>query len=107
TYRGAPTPAIAPELPPAAGSADTIRLTARTTAPLAAADLAPLAVPGPAPESAAVACPRCGGPLVCPESLKYCSACGYCGSLEQGKEVLAPPAPSPLGLAETCETLTR
>lgn len=57
-----------------------------------------LRAPAATPETA-VACPRCGGRLVNPDGLKFCSSCHYCGSIEQGLASLRP-SHSSLGVIE-------
>lgn len=65
-----------------------------------------LAVPAPAaPATAPVPCPRCGERLVNPDGLKFCSACGYCGSIEQGLGSLKP-GQSRLGVTEALHTVS-
>ncbi len=57
-------------------------------------------------------CPRCGGKLLNPESLGWCSACGYCGSLEaEGAKAVLESATvrrsSRLGAVEFCQLLQK
>ncbi len=59
-----------------------------------------------------VPCPRCGTKLVNPGSLGWCMKCGYCQSLEEegAKKVqaaLAPKKPSPLGILECIQLLSK
>ena len=51
---------------------------------------APKSTPPQAPPS--VPCPRCKKPLIDPQGLGWCKACGYCGSLEaeQKNKLMAP-----------------
>lgn len=55
-------------------------------------------------------CPRCKVKLISPESLGMCPSCGYCRSLEEGKDkVPSPPkrkGPSFFGLVEFCQLLS-
>lgn len=60
----------------------------------------PATVPTAQPEAApanANACPRCDKPLIDPDGLGWCRACGYCRSLEEerAKQPLDAPAPAP------------
>jgi hypothetical protein len=73
------------------------------------------AEPSPPTHSAttlAAACPRCGGKLTNPYGLGWCSACGYCRSLEEEKvnvpaaaPAAAPAKPSLLGATEFGQAL--
>jgi hypothetical protein len=47
-------------------------------------------------------CPRCQKPMVDPQGLGWCKACGYCRSLEDGPKMPAPaPAAGPTHLTAT------
>jgi hypothetical protein len=61
------------------------------------------AVPAP---PAAGCCPRCHKPMVDPQGLGWCKACGYCRSLEDGPTI-APPAPAagPTQLSATTDAV--
>jgi hypothetical protein len=68
--------------------------------------------PEEAPATDVAACPRCGGKLTNPAGLGWCSACGYCRSLEDEAkpavalaEPAAPQKPSTLGAAEFGEAM--
>ena len=53
--------------------------------------------PTPPQAPPSVPCPRCKKPLIDPEGLRWCKACGYCGSLEaeqNNKLMQAEQAPS-------------
>ncbi len=59
-------------------------------------------------------CPRCGGKLTNPDGLGWCAGCGYCRSLEEEGQAIAPapePAaptkPSALGASEFGEAMRR
>ena len=59
---------------------------------------------------AAVACPRCAKPLADPNGLGWCSACGYCRSLEDGDAAMsqaeaAISRPSYGGMTETGQAI--
>jgi hypothetical protein len=92
---------------PVADQTDTPTLPLHREAPPVALEQ-PVSQPEPkAPETQQAVCPRCGaGKLVDPDSLGWCSRCGYCRSLEEeSKKVLeaarpAGKASSALGAAE-------
>src|SRR5688572_6464998 len=54
-------------------------------------------------------CPKCGGRLSNPETLGWCSKCGYCKSTDPGDskilETTAKRPPSALGIVEFIEIL--
>ena len=56
-------------------------------------------------------CPKCGKPLTDTAGLGWCSACGYCRSLEEHKDVLPPKSAAPVkkasvgGLVELGEAI--
>ncbi|MBY0523947.1 MAG: hypothetical protein K2R98_11145 [Gemmataceae bacterium] len=55
-------------------------------------------------------CPKCGEKLISPESLGMCPSCGYCRSLEEGKDKVptaekGKPRLSLFGLVEFCQLL--
>jgi hypothetical protein len=56
------------EMPPAPGPDDLVT---------------PTAVPPTTTRPPADACPRCGGKLINPDSIGWCSKCGYCRAVEQ------------------------
>jgi hypothetical protein len=57
------------------------------------------------PAKASLPCPRCKKPLIDPNGLGWCKACGYCKSLEEGEkkaaEIEEKPLPSLGGLTAT------
>ncbi len=71
----------------------------------------PVAPVETAPLDPALLCPRCGDRLISPESLGMCPGCGYCRSLEEGKDKIPPPPepkerrPSLFGMVEFIELL--
>lgn len=48
-----------------------------------------------APPSAAVPCPRCQQPLIDPNGLGWCKACGYCRSLAESEKQAGPAPQAP------------
>ena len=59
---------------------------------------------------AAIACPKCAKPLADPHGLGWCSACGYCRSLETGDVALSSAEaallrPSFGGMTETSDAI--
>src|SRR5258708_5838541 len=72
-------------------------------------DAAPAAPQTPA----AAPCPRCGAKLINPESLGWCSKCGYCRTIEEEKVILpkdgsaAGAKSSPFGIVEFLQLLGR
>jgi hypothetical protein len=91
----------------------TLAIRSESLEPLAKTDAGSAGPPEISPDPpSAETCPRCGGKLINPEGLGWCSKCGYCKSLEEGaaKVELAPQAtrqPSPLGAREFVELLQR
>ena len=55
------------------------------------------ATPGTA-NAATVPCPRCKQPLIDPQGLGWCKACGYCRSLAEGERQAGPPPETPAKL---------
>lgn len=99
-----PTPAE-PDQPPKKRSGDML-----VSAPPPAGQ--PKKRSGDIPVDPAALCPRCGQKLISPMSLGLCPGCGYCKSLEEGKDKVAPPPEakpqrlSMLGLVEFWMLLT-
>ncbi len=59
-------------------------------------------------ESIAADCPRCGKPLIDPQGLGWCKACGYCHSLnESQKNTLPDEAVGPTTLSATGSAVTQ
>lgn len=88
---------------------------ARPAAPLRPRPSAPGTIKPPSESGPAVPvdpkllCPHCQAKLISPENLGMCPSCGYCRSLEEGKDKVPPSAksqkPSLLGLVEFCQLL--
>lgn len=61
--------------------------------------MSPLSAPATATKPTTAACPRCQKPMIDPQGLGWCKACGYCRSLEESQanpELTAMAAPAPL-----------